>query len=756
MKTKQQKRKERNAMGNNRLIGEQLLMTANRLCTEFGHEYVTPEHVLAALLGTREFAETMMMMNMNVHRLASHLKDYFEKLERLPESEVYNHEESYLFQSLKSRLQSVKEDIDPRFDNCIVFEKMLEQKNSKSTELFMNELEKEEDIPLFLLCFRHVLSPDDIDNNERTYNDVYEDELDNIHNEQAQSLLRCMNNELESRPPLIGREQELEHTIEVLCRMEKNNPLHIGDPGVGKTALVWGLVRKIVDGDVPDRLKGSIVYQLEVSTLLANGQFRGELEKKLQDAMEQLSSKEGSIVYIDDIHTMVGAGRSNDSNIDATDVLKPYLDSGKIRFIGTTTPDDFKHHLERNRSLIRRFQQIEIKEPSISESIHILTQLKPLYEAFHHVEYSDEIISYTVTASDKYLSDRRLPDKAIDLIDAAGARIAVRKELNSNVSKELIAELLSEMSRIGTVKIDEESEAAVETLNDRILKQIYGQDEAVRLVSEAIQMSKAGLTDDGKPLASLLFVGPTGVGKTEVARVLSRELGVELIRFDMSEYTEKHTVAKLIGSPAGYVGYEDGGLLTDAIRRSPNCVLLLDEIEKAHSDIYNILLQVMDYANLTDNRGQKSDFRNVVLIMTSNAGAQYANQANIGFGGGLSRGSAMQAQVKKIFKPEFLNRLSSVVTFNDMDKTMAEKILTKKLNELREKVEARGIKLIINEEVFAQLLSEGFSKEYGAREMDRVIGSRLKPLLMREILYGKLRHGGTAEIIKTSDGIQIK
>ena len=359
------------------------------------------------------------------------------------------------------------------------------------------------------------------------------------------------------------------------------------------------------------------------------------------------------------------------------------------------------------------------------------------------------------------MTDRHLPDKALDLIDAAGARIEVhrkkeRKVSKDKVSKELLAEILSEMSKIGTVKLDDESEHAVETLNDRILKQIYGQDEAVRLVSEAIQMSKAGLSDDGKPLASLLFVGPTGVGKTEVARVLSKELGVELIRFDMSEYTEKHTVAKLIGSPAGYVGYDDGGLLTDAIRRNPNCVLLLDEIEKAHSDIYNILLQVMDYAILTDNRGQKSDFRNVVLIMTSNAGAQYASQANIGFGGNVSRGSAMQKQVKKLFKPEFLNRLSSVVTFNDMDKTMATQILEKKLKELRVKVSARNIKLEISDDVFNQLLNEGFSKEYGAREMDRVIGSRIKPLLMREILYGKLRNGGKAKIIKKGDDILIK
>lgn len=732
--------------------GEMILLRAKEICKHLRHEYVTPEHVLASFVLFKDFERTLALFDVKTSDIAESLNQYFSKLDTISEEEEYEPEESFFFKELRKRYEIELPKYDLSFDSYVLLKLLIEQKETQANQILSEALDGDKNVDLLLAYYAHTISELPEDYFEEDYNSM----VDQLQSAQSTGLLVCMNDQLEGRPRLVGREEELRQTIEVLCRMEKNNPLHIGDPGVGKTALVWGLVKRISDGDVPERLKTSKVYQLDVSTLVANGQFRGEMEKKLQETMKKISEQSGSIVYIDNIHTMVGAGRSNDSSLDATDVLKPFLDNGNIRFIGTTTPDDFKRHLERNQSLVRRFQQIEIKEPSTEESIHILTQLRSRYEEFHKVSYDDDVIRFAVTASEKYQSDRRLPDKALDLIDAAGARMEVKGEEGKCVSKELIAEILSEVSKIGTVKIDEESDNAVETLSDRILKQIYGQDEAVRLVSEAIQMSKAGLSDDGKPLASLLFVGPTGVGKTEVARVLSRELGVELLRFDMSEYTERHTVAKLIGSPAGYVGYEDGGLLTDAIRRNPNCVLLLDEIEKAHSDIYNILLQVMDYANLTDNRGQKSDFRNVVLIMTSNAGAQYASQANIGFGGHVSRGSAMQSQVKKLFKPEFLNRLSSVVTFNDMDEPMARKILEKKLGELRTKVESRGIQLEMSDEVFSQLLKEGFSKEYGAREMDRVIGSRLKPLLMREILYGKLRKGGKAQIIKQGDDIQIK
>jgi ATP-dependent Clp protease ATP-binding subunit ClpA len=569
-----------------------------------------------------------------------------------------------------------------------------------------------------------------------------------------------MNDHVEERNPLIGREAELERTIQVLCRRDKNNPLHVGEPGVGKTALVWGLARRINSGNVPQRLKDSRIYQLDMGTLLAGTQYRGDFENRIKQIMDGISGEaENNIVYIDEIHTLVGAGAVGDSSMDASNMLKPYLETSHLRFIGSTTYEEYNKHFSRSKGLVRRFQQIDISEPTIDETKNILRQLRPKYEEFHKVIIEDAAIDFAVEASAKHVNDRYLPDKAIDLIDEAGAALEAA-ETNETykpniVTKPLIAEILSKTCKVDALAMKEDN-TTLETLQQRMSANIYGQDEAVRQVVEAVQMSKAGLTDDNKPLASLLFVGPTGVGKTEVARVLAHELGIELLRFDMSEYTEKHTVAKLIGSPAGYVGYEDGGLLTDAIRKTPNCVLLLDEIEKAHQDIYNILLQVMDYAKLTDNKGRKADFRNVILLMTSNAGAQYASQANIGFSGHTSRGEAMLGQVKKTFKPEFLNRLSGTVVFNDMDKTMATLILQKKLRELQEKLTQKQVTMTLTDDAFEHLLNKGFTREYGAREMDRVISQQLKPLLMREILFGELKNGGNVTIETGDDGLQIR
>jgi ATP-dependent Clp protease ATP-binding subunit ClpA len=452
-------------------------------------------------------------------------------------------------------------------------------------------------------------------------------------------------------------------------------------------------------------------------------------------------------VYIDEIHTLVGAGATGEGAMDASNMLKPYLEAGNIRFIGSTTYEEYNRHFARSKGMIRRFQQIDIAEPTVDETKHILRQLQPRYEEFHQVKYDDEAIDFAVEASAKHVNDRFLPDKAIDLIDEAGAAAeTVADGFPASITKVHIADVLAKTCKVDALAIAKDDDyEKLSTLNAQLSAQIYGQDEAIRQVVEAVQMSRAGLLDDNKPLASLLFVGPTGVGKTEVARVLAKELGIELIRFDMSEYTEKHAVAKLIGSPAGYVGYEDGGLLTDAIRKSPNAVLLLDEIEKAHQDIYNILLQVMDYAKLTDNKGRKADFRNVVLIMTSNAGAQFAGQT-IGFSGNVSRGEAMMKQVKRTFKPEFLNRLSGTVVFRDMDKEMATLILKKKLRELDAKLESKNVRMSLESDAFEYLLKEGFTAEYGAREMDRVIAQRLKPLLMREILFGSLKNGGEVTI----------
>ena len=563
-----------------------------------------------------------------------------------------------------------------------------------------------------------------------------------------------MNDLYKEQNPLIGREQELQRTIQVLCRRDKNNPLHVGEPGVGKTALVWGLARMIEEGRVPERLMGCKIYQLDMGTLLAGTQYRGDFENRIKMIMDGVAADQdypaepvANIVYIDEIHTLVGAGATSDSAMDASNMLKPYLEVGSIRFIGSTTYEEYNRYFSRSKGIVRRFQQIDIPEPTVDEAKHILKQLQPRYEEFHNVKYDDEAINFAVEASAKYVNDRFLPDKAIDLIDEAGASFELRdKNEELRVSKADIADVLAKTCKVDTLAMsDDDDNAKLSTLSNKLLAQIYGQDEAIRQVVEAVQMSRAGLLDDNKPLASLLFVGPTGVGKTEVARVLAKELGIELIRFDMSEYTEKHAVAKLIGSPAGYVGYEDGGLLTDAIRKSPNAVLLLDEIEKAHQDIYNILLQVMDYARLTDNKGRKADFRNVVLIMTSNAGAQFAS-ASIGFNSSVSRGEAMMKQVKKTFKPEFLNRLSAAVVFHDMDKQMATLILQKKLHELDVKLEAKQVKMTLTAEAFDHLLKEGFTAEYGAREMDRVIAQQLKPLLMREILFGSLKQGGEVTV----------
>lgn len=554
--------------------------------------------------------------------------------------------------------------------------------------------------------------------------------------------------------PLVGRSLELERTIQVLCRKEKNNPLHVGHPGVGKTALVYGLAQMIADGKVPVRLSKSHIYRLDMGDLVAGTQFRGDMEKRLKLILEGAAAEEDAIIYIDEIHTLIGAGATGEGALDASNMLKPYLESGRLRFIGSTTYEDYSRYFERSRSMVRRFGQIDVPEPTIDETLEIVNGLREGYELYHGVKYTDRALDYAVRASAKHITDRHLPDKALDVIDEAGAwreTHPLEGEDVQTVDTEVIADVVARICKVDSLTVREESTSTLRDLETRISAQIYGQDEAVRMVTEAVQMAKAGLTDESKPMASLLFVGPTGVGKTEVARVLATEMGVELIRFDMSEYTEKHTVAKLIGAPAGYVGYDDGGLLTDAIRRSPNCVLLLDEIEKAHSDIYNILLQVMDYARLTDNKGRHADFRNVVLIMTSNAGAQYAAQASVGFSSTVTAGDAMLRQVRKTFKPEFINRLSGTVVFSEMTKEMASLILDKKLRSLRTLLDRRNVTLELTDKARYLLLRQGFTRQYGAREMDRVIASQLKPLLMREILFGSLTSGGTVRI-DTADG----
>lgn len=575
-------------------------------------------------------------------------------------------------------------------------------------------------------------------------------------NDKWKKYVTCINEHLAEKNPLIGRERELDRTIQVLCRKDKNNPLHIGEPGVGKTALVYGVARRIEEGKVPDRLKGCNIYQLDMGTLLAGTRFRGDMEQRLKQIMEGVTRDERCIIYLDEIHNIVGAGKGAEGGSDVSDLLKPYLDDDRIRVIGATTYTEYNKNFTRSVGMIRRFQTIDVEEPSIDEAIHILKSLKPIYEKYHHVKYDAAAIEYAVTSSAKFITDRFLPDKAIDIIDEAGAQAEMEGKKYKKIGKKQIAEVLAKVAKIDALAIKQDDNKNLASLESRMKDVIYGQDRAIQTVVEAVQLSKAGLTDENKPLASLLFVGPTGVGKTEVAKMLAQELGVKLVRFDMSEYVEKHTVAKLIGAPAGYVGYDDGGLLTDAVRKSPDCVLLLDEIEKAHTDIFNILLQVMDYGVLTDSKGRKAHFKNVILIMTSNAGAQYASQASVGFASTATAGSAMLKQVKHTFKPEFINRLNEIVVFNDMDEQMAKLILGKKLRELNAKLAAKSVSITLTDEAHQHLLKSGYSKEYGAREMDRVIQQQLKTMLMREILFGKLKKGGEATVDLQNGTLTIK
>ena len=710
-----------------------ILHIAWEYCKNDRNEFVTPEHLLLAMMRDEVFVQTLSDY-CRPDKMADRLFREMIKVETVPADRDYEPEASaQLGEVIDYACQQVVNSSAKSLDIPHLVMGILHLEESWACYVLKNGLADQESH-----FMSQLISGYDLD-------DLLETDTDEQKPDAAwKKLVTCMNDLYQKQNPLIGREQELQRTIQVLCRRDKNNPLHVGEPGVGKTALVWGLTRMIEEGQVPERLVGSRIYQLDMGTLLAGTQYRGDFEnriKMLMDGVQQESDH--NIVYIDEIHTLVGAGATGEGAMDASNMLKPYLEAGTIRFIGSTTYEEYNRHFSRSKGMIRRFQQIDIPEPTVDEAKHILKQLQPRYETFHHVKYDDEAIDFAVEASAKHVNDRFLPDKAIDLIDEAGANFEVRGQQDDvRVAKADIADVLAKTCKVEALAVAEDNDyQRLESLAPRMLSQIYGQDEAIRQVVESVQMSRAGLLDDNKPLASLLFVGPTGVGKTEVARVLAKELGIELIRFDMSEYTEKHAVAKLIGSPAGYVGYEDGGLLTDAIRKSPNAVLLLDEIEKAHQDIYNILLQVMDYARLTDNKGRKADFRNVVLIMTSNAGAQYASQS-IGFNNSVSRGEAMMKQVKRTFKPEFLNRLSGAVVFHDMDKEMATLILKKKLRELDTKLEAKQVKMTLTDEAFDLLLKEGFTAEYGAREMDRVIAQQLKPLLMREILFGSLKQGG--------------
>ena len=556
---------------------------------------------------------------------------------------------------------------------------------------------------------------------------------------------------------LIGRKEEVDRTIQILCRRQKNNPLFVGDPGVGKTAIAEGLAKRIVEKDVPEIITDAIIYSLDMGSLLAGTRYRGDFEERLKQVLKELQKEEKSILFIDEIHTIIGAGATSGGSMDASNLLKPSLSNGSLRCIGSTTYKEFKNYFEKDRALVRRFQKIDIAEPSKDQAIKILQGLKGYYERYHKIKYSSGAIISAVELSDKYIGDRKLPDKAIDIIDEAGASqyLLPAEKRKKIITEKEIESVVALIARIPTKTVSHDDKESLKSLERDLKNFVFGQNKAIEELASSIKLARAGLRDDGKPIGSYLFSGPTGVGKTEVAKQLSKTLGIKLLRFDMSEYMERHTVSRLIGAPPGYVGFDQGGLLTDGINQNPYCVLLLDEIEKAHFDLFNILLQVMDYGKLTDSNGVAVDFRNVILIMTSNAGAMDLSKKGIGFNSSRSKSDSVEA-INKLFSPEFRNRIDSIIHFNHLSKDIVLSIVNKFIIEVEAQLDAKRVTLSIDESAKGYLSNKGYDEIYGARELGRVIQEEIKKPIAEELIFGKISKGGHVEIYFLNDKIHFK
>lgn len=705
--------------------------------------FITAEHLLYALTFNQSFIDAVNNCDGDIDSLRNSLEEYIN--EYVDEGVDDIPQESYSFQEVLIRasqqaLYSQRDKIN--IEHIVAAFYDLEESYC-NYYLIENGIEKTD----ILYSLAHRNDEDILEDNEELIIEDNNEEINNKEEKKKSIIDKLTINITElaksSDEPLVGREDILERTIQILCRKGKNNPLHIGEPGVGKTAITLGLARLINEGKVPEKLKGSVVLSLDLGSLVAGTKYRGDFEEKIKKVLDEIKTLNNPIVYIDEIHNLVGAGALGGGSLDASNLLKPYLIDGSIMFIGATTYEEYKKYFQKDKGLSRRFQVVEVKEPSEKECIEILNGVKEAYENYHNVKYTDAAIKAAVTLSHKYINDKFLPDKAIDLIDEAGAFINLNSSNSERIiDEDIIEDVISKICHIPKKTVEKDEINSLKNLEEDLKRNIFGQDTAIEEVVRTIKMSRAGLTEADKPVASLLFVGPTGVGKTEIARTLSNSLGIKLIRFDMSEYQEKHAASKLIGAPPGYVGYEEGGLLTDTIRKNPYCVLLLDEVEKAHPDILNVLLQVMDYATLSDNQGRKADFRNVVLIMTSNAGAKNIGKNVIGFGERVIKGEAIMEEVKKFFTPEFRNRLDKIVIFNHLNSEMALDIARRELNKFNDQLLKKNVRVNFNDKCVSYIANKGISQEYGAREIIRIINQEIKPMLVDEILFGTLSNGG--------------
>jgi ATP-dependent Clp protease ATP-binding subunit ClpA len=720
------------------------------------HEFLTLEHVLWALLHDEAVAEVIRACGGSLPQLLRELEAHLdEQGDILPPGEDRPPQQTLGFQRVLQRaaahVQSAgREEIDGRNLLAAIFR----EPESHAAFLLSQQGLTRLDVITYLShgIPRVPATPD-----PQPSGDGDDDEAAPTRDPLASFTVNLVERAAAGKiDPLIGRARELERTVHVLCRRRKNNPVFVGDPGVGKTAIVEGLALRIHRKEVPAGLRDAQIFALDMGALIAGTKFRGEFEARLKAVLGALRQKPGAILFIDEIHTVVGAGATHGGSMDASNLLKPALASGDLRCIGATTFQDFKQHFERDRALARRFQKIELSEPSVEETIEILRGLKGPYEEHHRVTYTDDALSAAAELSAKHVHDRFLPDKAIDVIDEAGAaaQVAPESETPKTIGTDDIEHIIATMARIPARQVSTSDRERLETLDRDLKLLVFGQDGAVAQVVSAIRLARAGLGTPDKPVGSFLFEGPTGVGKTELGKQLAAALGVEFLRFDMSEYMEKHTVSRLIGAPPGYVGFDQGGLLTDAIRRTPHAVLLLDEIEKAHPDLFNILLQVMDHATLTDATGRKADFRHVVLIMTTNAGAQEMAAAAIGFGA-VSNAEKGQKALERLFSPEFRNRLDAVVHFAPLEPDAVERVVDKFMTQLDAQLAARGVTVELTAAARRWLAERGYDRTFGARPMARLIQEHVKRPLADEMLFGRLQEGGRVEIDAGDDGLRF-
>lgn len=742
---------------------EETLNSAVKEAVKHKHEFVTLEHLLFALLDDLAAQEILFNCGASLDELNRALLEYFDNvLEKLPADVRTMPELTSTFQStINYAVVQAEGSGQPAVDGGNILAALYQAEQSYAVYLLLQQGVSRLDI---LNYIAHGISKVD-------YGDPFSDTLDEDDDFEGpfeaapkRKPLESFTVELVARAaageidPIVGRMAEIERTIQVLCRRKKNNPLYVGEPGVGKTALAEGLALKISEGDVPDVLKDAKVFALDMGAVLAGTRYRGDFEQRFKAIIGDIKKEENAILFIDEIHTVVGAGAVSGGSMDASNILKPALAAGELRCIGSTTHAEYKAAFDRDRALARRFQRIDINEPTVDETFQILKGLKKFYEQHHGVRYSNESLKTASELAGKYINDRFLPDKAIDVIDEVGAsvKLLAANKRPKKISVQMVENTIARMAKIPPKTVVANEKERLKTLRDDIKRFIFGQDDAIDAIVDSIQISRAGLGHETKPVGSFLFSGPTGVGKTEVAKQLAEQLGIEFLRFDMSEYAEPHTVSRLIGAPPGYVGFDQGGLLTEAIMRTPHAVLVLDEIEKAHPNLFNLLLQVMDNATLTDNNGKKADFRNVILIMTTNAGARELSSGGLGFRNGSETKGNAKGAIERTFTPEFRNRLDAWVAFKALDIDIIKLIVDKFVKELNGQLAEKRVVVHLSDEGREWLAKNGFDARYGARPMSRLIHEKIKQPLANEILFGRLTDGGSVVVDTADGGIHLK